>query len=144
MENFDFPLLNSTLNALSALLLVIGLIFIKRDKKIAHRNTMIAATTVSGLFLISYLTYHAIHGSTKFTHEGSVRFIYFYIILWPHVILAVVNLPMIIITLKHAIQGNFEKHKRIARWTWGIWIYVSVSGVLVYMMLYQWFPPIKG
>ena len=105
---------------------------------------MLAATIVALLFLISYLTYHfSTHLVTKFTHEGPIRFVYYYIILIPHVILAAVNLPMVIITLTHALRGNIEKHKRIARWTWGIWLYVSISGVLVYMMLYQWFPPVK-
>ncbi|MEM9399568.1 MAG: DUF420 domain-containing protein [Verrucomicrobiota bacterium] len=141
LDKIDFPLLNCTLNGISGSLLVLGLVMIKMDRKIAHRNVMLSATFFAGLFLISYLTYHfTSHLVTKFTHEGIIRYIYYYVILIPHILLAMVNLPMVIITLTHAFKGNFEKHRRIAPWTWGVWFYVSISGVLVYMMLYQWFP----
>ncbi len=101
---------------------------------------MIAALCVSTVFLTSYLVYHALHGSTRFTHDGPAKYIYFSILI-THVILAAAVVPLVFITFYRALRSQFERHRRIARWTWPIWMYVSVTGVLVYMMLYQWFPP---
>ena len=142
---FDLPPTNATLNAVATVLLVAGWIFIKREQKKAHITCMISALVVSAAFLSCYLTYHFMlqkhigSGSIRFTHEGMVRPIYFAILI-THVILAAVNLPMIILTVIPAVRRRFDKHKRIARWTLPIWLYVSVTGVIVYLMLYRWFP----
>ena len=101
---------------------------------------MTAALTVSAAFLASYLVYHYRVGSVKFTHEGLVRAVYFFILV-THIVLAAVNLPMIILTVVPALRRRFDRHRKLARWTWPIWMYVSVTGVLVYAMLYHWFPP---
>jgi putative membrane protein len=135
----DLPAVNATLNGLAACLLAAGYYFIRRKQIGHHKICMVSAVVVSAVFLASYLTYHALHGSTKFTHSGTVRYVYF-VILITHVILAAVNLPMVIITFNRAIKGRFEEHRRIARWTWPIWMYVSVTGVVVYLMLYQIYP----
>ena len=133
-----FPVINATLNGTSALLLLIGRNFIKRGRMAAHRAFMIAALTASTLFLISYLYYHAHVGSVPFQGRGWSRPIYF-TILTSHTILAVVIVPMVIITLSRALRQRFDRHRAIARWTVPLWLYVSVTGVLVYFMLYQWF-----
>jgi len=140
MSTTDLPLLNAVLNGTSACLLVLGFYFIKFKKNVAaHRRCMAGALIVSAFFLTSYLTYHYLHGSTKFTGEGVVRTLYFTILI-SHTILAVVIVPLIGITVFRAVRGEFEKHKRIARITLPLWLYVSITGVVVYMMLYQWFP----
>lgn len=139
----DLPAVNAALNGTCTVLLLIGYALIRRKNVPAHRAVMIAAFVVSVLFLASYLTYHALRGSTRFTAEGPVRYLYFTILI-THVILAAVNLPMVLITLYRAARGQFERHRRIARWTFPIWLYVSVTGVIVYFMLYHWFPPAKG
>ena len=100
---------------------------------------MLSAFAVSCLFLISYLTYHALHGSTKFTHPGPIRYVYFFILI-THVVLAVATVPLVLLTLIRALRRQFDKHRRIARWTWPIWMYVSITGVIVYLMLYQLLP----
>ncbi len=139
----DFPPLNATLNGLSAVCLILGLILIKQGKKKAHRNAMIAALTFSTLFLGCYLTYHAMKQGvvTRFPTEFPVARKVYFSILIPHTILAVVNLPMIITTVVFAAKGNFVKHKKWARWTFPIWLFVCVTGVIVYFMLYQWYLP---
>jgi len=135
----SLPHLNAILNSTSALLLLSGFGFIRRGNVRAHRTCQIAAVVTSSLFLISYLTYHYYHGATRFTGQGMVRPVYF-VILLTHTILAVVIVPLILITLYRAARGDFERHRRIARWTLPLWLYVSVTGVIVYLMLYQIYP----
>ncbi|MDQ3653021.1 MAG: DUF420 domain-containing protein [Acidobacteriota bacterium] len=139
MNNSVLPHLNALLNATSGILLVIGLIFIRRRKITAHMMTMISALAVSTLFLISYLVYHYNYGSIRFTGQGIVRPVY-YTILITHVILATVIVPLIAVTLWRALRGQYALHRRIARWTYPLWVYVSVTGVIVYLMLYQLYP----
>ncbi len=145
MSIHDLPAVNATLNGLSALLLTFGFIFIKRGNKIAHRNCMISAFCTSVIFLASYLTYHTwiavvLHqGPTRFLNPDWFRPIYLAILI-SHTILAVVIVPLILMTLHRARKQNFEAHKKIARWTWPLWMYVSVTGVVIYLLLYQIFP----
>jgi len=134
-----FPPINATLNGLSAVLLTAGFIFIKRKNIPAHRACMIAAFSTSVLFLICYLTYHAMGGFTKFEKPEWFR-PYYLILLGTHTLLAVVIVPLILMTLNRALKERFELHKKIARWTWPLWMYVSVTGVIVYLILYQIFP----
>jgi len=135
------PHLNAGLNASSAILLVSGYYFIRRGNVAAHRRCQLSAVTASVLFLISYLTYHVVlrHGATRFTGQGIVRPIYF-TILATHTVLAVTVVPFVVITLLRAKRGDFVRHKRIAHWTFPMWLYVSVTGVLVYLMLYHLYP----
>jgi len=133
------PHFNACLNASSFVLLISGYIFIRRQNVRAHRNCQVAALAVSVLFLISYLTYHYHHGSTRFTGQGIARPIYFTILL-THTVLAAVIVPFVIVTVRRAKRGDFLRHKRIARWTLPMWLYVSVTGVLVYLMLYHLYP----
>jgi len=130
------PSVNAVLNSLSALLLLVGYLFIRRGKVWAHRLFMLSALTASTLFLISYLTYHFQVGSVPFQGQGWIRWIYFTILI-SHTILAAVIVPLVLLTLFRALKGNFERHKRIARWTLPLWLYVSVTGVVVYWMLYR-------
>ncbi len=133
------PHLNAVLNTTSALLLLAGFRFIRHGQIQSHRNCQITAVTTSTLFLISYLTYHYYHGATRFAGQGIVRPLYFTILI-THTILAVVIVPLIIVTLYRAARGDFIRHHRIARWTLPLWLYVSVTGVIVYLMLYQIYP----
>ncbi len=135
----DLPAVNATLNAIATCFIVGGIIFIKSGNKRAHAACMITALIVSAAFLTCYLIYHYSYPTTKFTHEGWIKIIYF-IILFTHIPLAILSLPLIILTVIPAIRRKFEKHKRFARLTYPIWLYVSVTGVLVYLMLYVWFP----
>jgi uncharacterized membrane protein YozB (DUF420 family) len=136
----DLPASNATFNGLAGVFLSFGYYFVKRGKVIAHRNCMIAAVCSSALFLAGYLTYHfTVHGITHFRNPAWFRPIYL-TILFTHLVLAVSIVPMIIITLSHALRQRFDKHKKIARWTWPLWMYVSVTGVLIYLLLYQIFP----
>jgi uncharacterized membrane protein YozB (DUF420 family) len=132
----DLPALNATLNATSAILLTIGWVLIRRGRWRQHRAFMIAAFCTSVLFLISYLTYHAHIGSKHFTGQGTIRLVYFTILL-THTVLAVLIVPLILITLSRALSSRFDRHRAIARWTLPLWMYVSVTGVVVYWMLYQ-------
>ena len=132
----DLPKLNAVLNGTAAVLLTTGLILIKQKRREAHKRVMLAAFTVSVLFLISYLVYHAQVGSVHYPHTGVLRIIYFSI-LGTHTVLAATVPVLAIITLRRALKGNFLRHKKIAKWTLPIWLYVSVTGVVVYMMLYQ-------
>ena len=132
----DLPTVNATLNTISTVLLTIGFLMIRRRKIIAHRNCMIAAFVVSGLFLTSYLIYHYHAGSTPFEGTGWIHSIYFAVLI-PHIILAATILPLALITLYFALRKRFTKHRRIARWTLPIWLYVSVTGIIVYWMLYH-------
>jgi putative membrane protein len=130
------PAVNATLNAIAAVLLVCGYVMIKRGRWKTHRRFMLSAFATSALFLISYVVYHANVGSKPFGGQGAIRFIYFAILL-THVVLAAVILPLALITLTHGLRSRFERHVPIARWTLPIWLYVSVTGVIVYLMLYQ-------
>ena len=132
----DLPALNATLNATSAVLLTTGWILIRRGRIAQHRAVMIAAVCTSILFLISYLVYHAQVGSVRFTKQGPIRAVYFTILL-THTVLAVAIVPMVLVTLTRGLRARYERHRRIARWTMPIWLYVSVTGVIVYLMLYQ-------
>jgi uncharacterized membrane protein YozB (DUF420 family) len=133
------PHLNAVLNATSGLLLVTGYVLIRRRQVNLHLSCMIAALISSTLFLISYLTYHYYHGATRFAGVGIARPLYFTILV-THTVLAVVILPFIFVTVYRAARGEYRKHKRIARWTFPLWLYVSVTGVVVYLMLYQIYP----
>jgi len=145
MSIYDLPAVNATLNGLSAVFLTLGFIFIKRGDKIAHRNCMISAFVTSIVFLSCYLTYHGylavvLHrGPTRFLNTAWFRPIYLTILL-THTVLAVIIVPLILRTLWLARKQRFEAHKKIARWTWPLWMYVSVTGVIVYLLLYQIFP----
>ena len=133
------PTLNAMLNATSGLLLTVGFVFIRRRNIRAHRACMIAALVSSSLFLVSYLTYHYHAGTTRFAGTGVARTIYF-IILTTHTILAAVIVPFVLVTATRALRGQFDRHRRVARWTLPMWLYVSVTGVIVYLMLYHWYP----
>ncbi|MEM7145458.1 MAG: DUF420 domain-containing protein [Verrucomicrobiota bacterium] len=136
----DLPALNATLNGVCTVFLVAGYVFIKREQKRAHIVCMVAALVVSAAFLVSYLVYHYHVGSVKFTAQGWVRPVYF-VILISHILLAMVLPVLVILTVVPAVRRRFDRHRRVARWTWPVWMYVSVTGVLVYLMLYVWFPP---
>ena len=136
MELSSLPTLNAVLNSTSAILLTTGYVLIRRRRVTQHRVCMLAAFASSTLFLISYLVYHANVGSVAFTGQGSVRIIYLSILI-SHVVLAVMILPLALVTLTHALRGQFDRHRRIARWTLPVWLYVSVTGVVVYVMLYR-------
>ncbi len=141
MSVSDLPALNATLNGLSTVLLTAGFICIKTGRKGAHRNCMMAAFATSAVFLVCYVTHkvlvRGVH--TPFGGEGFIRTVY-YVMLLTHVVLAMVIVPLVLLTIARARRGDFEAHKRIARWTWPIWMYVSVTGVLVYCFLYRWWP----
>jgi uncharacterized membrane protein YozB (DUF420 family) len=134
-----FPALIASLNGISAILLLIGRFLIARGKLAAHRASMIGAVVASALFLACYVYFHAHVGDIHFLGQGVWRTVYFWLLI-PHVILAIVIVPMVIITLSRGLRGRYDRHRTIARWTWPLWMYVSVTGVLVYFMLYQWFP----
>jgi len=145
MSVHDLPAVNASLNGLSGIFLTLGFIFIRRKNKIAHRNCMVSAFVTSILFLTCYLIYHGyryfvLHvGPTRFLEPEWFKPIYL-VILGTHTILAMVIVPLILITLWRAKKERFELHKKIARWTWPLWMYVSVTGVIVYLLLYQIFP----
>ena len=145
MSIYTLPAINASLNGLSAVFLTAGFVFIRQKKIAAHRFCMISAFCVSAIFLICYVTYHTylavvLHrGPTRFENPQWFRPIYLTILL-THTILAMVIVPLILITLIRALRERFDKHKKIARWTWPLWMYVSVTGVIVYLLLYQIFP----
>ena len=132
----EFPAIDATLNATSALLLSLGYFFIRRKRIRAHKACMLSAFATSSLFLGCYIWYHTHHGVTRFSTQGAVRDLYL-ALLGSHTILAVVIVPLILTTLYRAWRGRFERHKKIARWTLPFWFYVSVTGVIVYWMLYR-------
>ena len=136
MEISDLPTLNATLNTISGILLVIGYVQIRQRNIAAHKKTMLAAFGVSVLFLTSYVIYHTFAGSKPFTKEGWIRPVYFTILI-SHIILAFLIVPLAVRTLYLAWRERFEAHRRIAKLTFPIWVYVSVTGVLIYLMLYQ-------
>jgi len=130
------PTVNATLNGTCALLLCAGFLAIRGGRKELHRRLMIAAFLVSVAFLTSYVVYHANHGSTPFPGQGAVRVLYFAILI-PHTVLAAAVVPLVVLTLRHALRGRFDRHRKIARWTLPIWLFVSVTGVAIYLMLYR-------
>jgi uncharacterized membrane protein YozB (DUF420 family) len=132
----DLPAVNATLNAIAATLLVIGYVLIRRGRIRQHRQVMLTAFATSALFLVSYLVYHANAGSRPFTGTGPIRAVYF-VILITHIVLAAAILPLALLTLNRGLRGQYARHVPIARWTLPIWLYVSVTGVIVYLMLYQ-------
>ena len=136
MTVYDLPALNATLNATSFVLLLTGYYFIRTRQWRKHRACMISALVVSGLFLTSYVIYHAQVGSVPFQKTGWIRTVYLAVLI-PHVILAALMVPPVIVTVSRALSGRFDKHRRIARWTLPVWLYVSITGVIVYLMLYQ-------
>jgi putative membrane protein len=137
----DMPAVNATLNAASAVGLVLGYVFVRQKRIAAHRACMIGAVTVSVLFLGCYLYYHAHAGSTRFGGQGLARLVYFAILLSHTVLAMVVALYLAPVTLYRAARGRFDRHRALARWTLPIWLYVSVTGVVVYFMLYHWYAP---
>jgi uncharacterized membrane protein YozB (DUF420 family) len=136
LEVSDLPALNATLNGISALFLTCGYLFIRRGKQQQHKRCMLGALSTSTLFLISYVVYHANIGSRPFTGTGAVRIIYFSILI-THVILAAAILPLALVTTARGLRAQYARHVKVARWTLPIWMYVSVTGVIIYLMLYQ-------
>ena len=138
----DFPAINASLNALSTLFICAGLVFIKTERKLAHIVCMVTALVTSTAFLACYLTYHYLKAGhvTRFTTPGWPKTLYFWI-LGTHTPLAIVVLPLIIFAVTRALQARYESHRKWARWAAPVWLYVSITGVLVYFMLYVWFPP---
>ena len=134
----DLPALNATLNGLSALLLATGYVLIRRGRRDLHKQFMLAALATSSLFLVSYVIYHANTGSRPFRGTGVVRPIYFAILI-THVILAAVIVPLALTTAIRGLKAQYRLHRAIARWTLPLWLYVSVTGVVIYLMLYQWY-----
>lgn len=135
----DFPALDASLNATSAVLLTLGYISIRNKRILAHKICMLSAFGTSSIFLVCYLWYHAHHGVTRFTGQGLIRPFYF-TLLGSHTILAAVIVPLVLTTLYRAWKKRFDLHKRIARWTLPLWIYVSITGVMVYWLLYRLYP----
>jgi uncharacterized membrane protein YozB (DUF420 family) len=132
----DLPSLNATLNLITTILLLFGYYFIKKGKKATHKKIMISALIFSALFLISYLIYHYNVGSVPYPYFNWTRPLYF-IILIPHILFAALMTPFILAAVWFALKQNFEKHARIVKWIWPVWIFVSVSGVVIYLMLYR-------
>src|SRR5580700_10323137 len=128
------PAANASFNSLSALCLVMGYINIRRGNRATHKRFMLTATTFSALFLVSYITYHFFHGDTLFPGHGLIRPVYFFILI-THIGLSMIALPLILATLWYSLRGRFQFHRRIARWTFPIWLYVSVTGVVVFFVL---------
>ena len=136
MSVADLPAVNATLNGIATVLLVAGWVLIRRRHFDAHRRVMLGALATSMLFLVSYVTYHANVGSRPFPGQGAMRALYFAILI-PHIILAAAIVPMALITVSRGLGRRYDAHRRIARWTLPLWLYVSVTGVAVYLMLYR-------
>jgi uncharacterized membrane protein YozB (DUF420 family) len=136
MSVADLPALNASLNALSTVFLTTGYVMIKTGQRARHKACMISAVVTSALFLVSYVVYHAQIGSKPYPGTGPLRIVYF-VILFTHVVLAATVVPLALMTLSRGLSSQFERHRAIARWTFPIWLYVSVTGVVVYVMLYQ-------
>ena len=132
----DLPALNATLNGIAGAFLLLGFYFIRRREIERHRRAMLAAFTTSTLFLISYVIYHANVGSRPFTGVGTIRIVYFTILI-THIVLAAAIVPMALLTLKRGLVRDDARHRRIAKITWPVWMYVSITGVVIYVMLYQ-------
>lgn len=129
-----FALINAIINSTVSILLIAGLIAVKQKNYVRHKNIMMSAIILSVLFLVSYIAHHLLSGDTKFGGEGTIRLVYF-VILITHIFLAAVILPFILFTAYRSLTGEYEKHKKIARYTWPLWLYVSVTGVIVYLMI---------
>jgi putative membrane protein len=138
--NFFFPTVNSILNGTAGLLLIWGWWAIKQDRRDLHKKVMLAAFGVSAAFLASYLYYHFHYASVRYQGSGWIRPVYFFILI-THIILATANLPFILRAVFLALKGRYAEHARLARWVWPVWVYVSITGVLVYFMLYIWIDP---
>ncbi len=145
MSPADLPAVNACLNGVSAICLSTGYYFIRRKNQTAHRKCMIAAFIASTLFLACYLTYHGYRA--YYLHRGPTIFRdpawfrpFYLVILFTHTVLAAVIVPLVLVTLSRALRQRFDRHKKIARWTWPLWMYVSVTGVLIYLLLYRIFP----
>jgi len=136
MSVTDLPLINAILNTCSVILLITGFVYIKKGDKVTHKKCMLTATIFSALFLVSYVIYHQSVGSVPYPYHDWSRTLYF-IILIPHIILAAVNVPFILALLRFAFKGNFDKHKRLAKYVLPVWIIVSLSGLTIYLMLYH-------
>jgi uncharacterized membrane protein YozB (DUF420 family) len=132
----DLPALNATLNAISAVLLLLGYLLIRAGRRELHKRCMLGALSTSACFLVSYVIYHANAGSRPFAGHGAVRVVYFAILI-THVVLAAAILPLALVTAARGLRAQFDRHVRVARWTFPIWLYVSVTGVVIYLMLYQ-------
>lgn len=137
----DLPAVNAALNGGAGVLLVSGFLAIRGRHVAVHRACMIGALVVSAAFLASYLYYHYHAGTTRFSGEGWIRTLYFSILL-SHTVLAIVIVPLVLITLYRALRSDFQRHRRIARWTLPLWLYVSITGIIVYLMLYQLYPAV--
>ncbi len=136
MNYSALPVVNAVLNATSAVLIATGILLVKRGHRGLHKGFMLAAVVTSSLFLISYLVYHAHVGNVRFAGQGTSRPVYFTILI-SHKILAAAVVPLVLVTLTRALRGRFERHRVSARWTYPVWMYVSVTGVVIYLMLYQ-------
>ena len=136
MQLSDLPAVNATLNATAAIFLTSGYVMIRRGRRDLHKRCMLAALTSSALFLVSYVVYHANTGSRPFPGQGVIRVVYFAILV-THVVLAAVILPLAITTAARGLSAQYDRHVRIARWTLPLWLYVSVTGVVIYLMLYR-------
>ena len=136
MQLSDLPALNATLNATSALCLTLGYVFIRRRDRVNHQRAMLTALGTSAVFLVSYVIYHANVGSKPFPGQGPVRIVYLTILL-THIVLAAVIVPMALVTAARGLKGRFDRHVPLARWTLPLWMYVSVTGVVIYVMLYK-------
>ena len=129
-----FAKINASINSAVAILLVAGLVAVKRKNFLLHKNIMLTAIVLSSLFLLSYIAHHLLAGDTKFGGSGTVRYIY-YFILGTHIVLAAVILPFILFTAYRALTGEFDKHKKLVRFTWPVWLYVAITGVIVFLMI---------
>ena len=138
MSIADLPALNATLNGIAGIFLLAGFYFVRRGEIARHRAAMLGACAMSSLFLLSYVIYHANAGSRPFPGQGTIRVVYFTILI-SHVILAAAIVPMALVTLARGLRRNDEAHRRIAKLTWPLWMYVSVTGVVIYAMLYQFY-----
>jgi uncharacterized membrane protein YozB (DUF420 family) len=136
MNISDLPTINAILNGISTVFLILGFIQIKKGKQTVHKKLMISALISSAFFLISYVIYHYSAGSVPYPYNDWTRPVYF-VILIPHIILAALMAPFILGAVYFAVKGNFARHKKITRWIWPVWIYVSISGIVIYMMLYR-------
>ncbi|MBF0562368.1 MAG: DUF420 domain-containing protein [Alphaproteobacteria bacterium] len=135
------PHVNAALNATTTVLLLLGFVFIRTGNRYAHRTAMIAAMVVSAMFLVSYVTYHLTSPIFMFRGQGLIRQVYYGIMI-SHVLLAMVATPMVAITASRSLRGQFKRHKAIARWTLPVWLYVSLTGIIVYIMLYHLYPDV--
>jgi putative membrane protein len=128
------PQIYSTINFITAVILVFALVAIRQKKIMRHRSLMLTALVLSVIFLVLYVIYHSTSESVKYGGEGFIRYIYYFFLL-THILLSIVVVPLVLITLRRAFKSDFEKHKKLARWTWPIWFYVAVTGVIVYLMI---------